>query len=122
MTAAELAALQARLVEDAWRALSVEPEEAGESGADQGYVSDLAVDCDAGTLLRVLARGLLAAGWRPSAYPIELQDVAMPDCAVCGASYLHHVNTGAHAYTVPSAWLFRPRDITPALENGAPPP
>lgn len=52
-----------RLIEDLRRALAVEPE-AGESGAVQWYVSDLAVDCDTDTLLAVLARGLLAAGWR----------------------------------------------------------
>lgn len=57
--------LSAKLIEDARQAISVEPEAAGESGADQWYVSDIAVDCDTDTLLRVLAHGLIAAGWRP---------------------------------------------------------
>ena len=35
----------------------------------------------------------------------------MPDCAVCGASYLHHVNTGAHAYTIPASYLFPPSPV-----------
>lgn len=65
----------ARLVGDLDRALNVKPESVGETTVDQWFVDEFTVDCSTHTLLRVLARGLLATGWRPP-LPDGGQDLA----------------------------------------------
>ncbi|ANN16217.1 hypothetical protein SD37_11575 [Amycolatopsis orientalis] len=65
----------ARLVGDLERALNVKPESIGETTGDQWFVDEFTVDCSTHTLLRVLARGLLATGWRPP-LPDGGQDLA----------------------------------------------
>lgn len=55
----------ARLIHDLDHALNTDLDDPEISAAEQWYVDEFSVDCSTHTLLRVLARGLLAAGWTP---------------------------------------------------------
>jgi hypothetical protein len=104
------------LIADLRRALVGEPEEVGVTGVDQWYVSELAVDCDTEPLLRVLAHGLLAAGWRP---PLPKQDLRTMRSLLAGIIDGHfgddhrETATAAAEEIIGRGWLDKVADVGP---------